>query len=153
MSRPKAHIRSLCGLFTGSLVGTALVLAFLAVTAVPFAAKTHAQPPEEEYPVTNPHDFSRKDYCSSCHGEAPPALSFDPVTTCTKCHMGNVGNHPVSRHPIGKAPRINIAAYLPLSEGGLLVCYTCHDQHNTSGHPRMLRVEYLRLCASCHRGY
>ena len=138
----------------GKGVPVFLMLAFLMVLLNPLAQHgAFAQVEEERADIINPHDFSNKDYCGVCHTGSPPELSFDPVTTCTKCHMGNVGNHPVARHPIGKAPRINIAGFLPLSGKGLLVCYTCHDQHNVSGHPGMLRVEYLRLCASCHVGY
>lgn len=101
----------------------------------------------------NPHNFADKSLCSSCHREGTAHLLLDPVTTCVKCHHGNVGNHPVTRHPIGSIPRIKIPSALPLSHEGQIVCYTCHDPHGKSRHPVMLRVEYLKLCASCHAGY
>lgn len=108
----------------------------------------------EEEPVNvNPHDYGRKELCSLCHAEDGVSLNFDPVTTCTKCHSGNVANHPVSRHPIGKVPRIAIPDILPLTKDRQIVCYTCHDPHNKSKHIKMLRVDFLKLCASCHVGY
>ncbi len=101
----------------------------------------------------NPHDFSNKEECSSCHGSSMPSLSFDSVTVCTRCHEGFLGNHPVAKHPIGKIPEINITKLMPLSSDGKMVCYTCHDNHNSSSYPKMLRTDYMRLCSSCHRGY
>lgn len=112
-----------------------------------------AEPNGEERAEVNPHSNAARKHCSLCHTNELPKLTFDPVTTCTRCHPSNVGNHPVARHPMGKAPRINLPAFLPTTKNGLMVCYTCHEQHNKSGHPKMLRIEYLRLCASCHVGY
>ncbi len=103
--------------------------------------------------VKNPHDYSDRTACGSCHKKTPPDLKFDAVTVCTRCHEGYLGNHPVSKHPIGKRPNINITRLMPLSVDGRMVCYTCHDNHNRSGFPSMLRTDYLRLCSACHRGY
>lgn len=124
----------------------------LALLAASFAPPALAA--EEEGVVSaNPHDFNARDKCSVCHNGEPPALNLDPVATCTKCHPGNVGNHPVSRHPLGKRPDINVPATLPLSQEGNMVCFTCHDPHNRSGIDKMLRVRFRKLCASCHAGY
>ncbi len=112
-----------------------------------------AQADEEEWTRKSPHDFRDKKSCVICHVSQSPELLADPVTTCTKCHAGNVGNHPVVRHPMGKAPGRMLPVSLPVSEGGLLVCNTCHEQHNKTRHPNMLRVSYFKLCASCHKGY
>ncbi len=101
----------------------------------------------------NPHDYSDKEACASCHKSAVPDLKFDTVTICTRCHEGYLGNHPVAKHPIGKRPGINITRLMPLSLDGKMVCYTCHDNHNRSGYPNMLRTDYLKLCSACHRGY
>ena len=101
----------------------------------------------------NPHDFTRKELCSGCHTADPPALLLDPVTTCVKCHDGNIGNHPVTKHPMGQMTKIKIPSYLPLTEDGEMVCYTCHDPHKKTKHPKMLRVDYFGLCLACHVGY
>lgn len=111
---------------------------------------------EGDRAIVNPHDASGDHpFCSACHTAKPPALSFDAVTTCVKCHSGNVNNHPVSRHPIGGVPRIRVPSYLPLTTDGRMVCYTCHDPHKKLKEERkkMLRVDYETLCASCHVGY
>src|SRR3990172_1274297 len=101
----------------------------------------------------NPHDFSKAELCGVCHTAEPPALLLDPVSICVKCHPGNIGNHPVTKHPIGQMTRIKIPSYLPLTEDGEMVCYTCHDPHKKTKHPKMLRVDSFRLCLACHVGY
>lgn len=126
----------------------ATVALFLLLVILPGMASS-----EEGRVDVNPHDYSKKDFCSVCHTSEPPLLNLDPVTTCTKCHPGNVGNHPVTRHPIGKMPRIRVPASLPLTENGEMVCYTCHEPHNRSRHGKMLRVDFTKLCATCHAGY
>lgn len=129
------------------------VLFFFILFMVPFTGAAGADELEGGKKVVNPHDFSVKQYCHFCHTGKPPQLSLDPVTTCTKCHMGNLDNHPVTKHPIGKEPRINVPYNFPLTKDGKMVCYTCHDPHNKLGYPKMLRVEYGKLCAACHVGY
>jgi len=101
----------------------------------------------------NPHEWDNKESCSACHGSLMPSLKLDAVTLCTRCHKEQIGNHPVAKHPIGKRPKINISRRMPLDESGKLVCYTCHDSHNRSKYANMLRIDYLRLCSACHRGY
>lgn len=108
---------------------------------------------EEAMAGVNPHDWHDSSLCSVCHGDDPPLLQKDPMTTCARCHPGNIGNHPVTRHPLGEVPRIGIPVSLPLTDEGEMVCYTCHEPHGKAKHPYMLRVEYLKLCASCHKGY
>lgn len=108
---------------------------------------------EEAREVVNPHDFGDRRHCGVCHTENPPELSHDPVTTCTKCHEENVGDHPVVRHPIGKRPKEPFPSILPLSSDGRMVCYTCHDPHKKSAQPNLLRVDYFGLCSTCHPGY
>ncbi|MBI5888807.1 MAG: hypothetical protein HZB82_08885 [Deltaproteobacteria bacterium] len=101
----------------------------------------------------NPHDYAKKELCSLCHKDEPPRLHFDQITTCVKCHEANLRDHPIARHPIGKAPAISMPGKLPLGKNGQIVCHTCHDPHNRSGSVRMLRVSLQELCASCHVGY
>lgn len=136
------------GLFAKPLV---LTLMFL-IVCIPLEARG-SEEDNGASEIVNPHNFAVKNYCHFCHKAELPALNFDPVTTCTKCHSGNVDDHPVTRHPIGKPSRIIVPSVLPLTKDGRIVCYTCHDPHNRTGFPRMLRVEYLRLCDSCHTGY
>ncbi|MFQ5353446.1 MAG: cytochrome c3 family protein [Thermodesulfobacteriota bacterium] len=123
-----------------------VVLLFAAWLAVPSAGLAQSRD-------VNPHNWSDKTGCVSCHKSVMPALKMDSVTVCTHCHGGNLVNHPVAKHPIGKKPGINISRRMPLDRDGKLVCYTCHDNHNRSDYPNMLRVGYLQLCSACHRGY
>jgi len=132
--------------------GRARALTLAAVIAVA-AASASAESLEEIPELINPHNYVVEKFCAACHTDRPPELSFDAVTTCTKCHPANIGNHPVSRHPLGKKAQISVPKALPLTADGEMVCHTCHDPHNKSTHRRMLRVEYFALCASCHKGY
>lgn len=134
-------------------VAAPLALILLAASVM-FPVATPAAAEEIEGLVrSSPHDFGASHYCAVCHQGEPPALNLDPMATCTKCHHGNMGNHPVSRHPLGMTPRMSVPAYLPLSKEGKMVCFTCHDPHNKSGIDKMLRVTFKKLCASCHAGY
>lgn len=111
---------------------------------------------EDDRAIINPHDaLGARPFCSVCHTAKPPELSFDAVTTCVKCHAGNIDNHPISRHPIGGVPRIRVPSFLPLTADGRMVCYTCHDPHKklTDERQDMLRVDYQTLCSACHVGY
>lgn len=137
---------------SGKITGPALVF-LLTLCLVSAATTAGAQDEEQAEETVNPHNFVVEAYCKYCHTERPPELSHDPVTTCTKCHMANVGNHPVANHPVGETAEIHVPASLPLTGDGRMVCYTCHDPHNTSEHPKMLRVSYFKLCVSCHAGY
>lgn len=127
------------------------MLSVMAVLPAQFAGRAWAQ--EEGEAFKNPHNFAKKELCDYCHKGVPPSLMFDPVTTCARCHPGNVGNHPVTMHPVGVVPKIHIPGNLPLTGEGKLVCYTCHDPHNRTNYRYMLRIEYHRLCMSCHVGY
>lgn len=145
----RLHIPSLKGFFLSSrLCCTALAAAAVLILVVPAGAQEEMMPER-----VNPHNFVVKEYCGKCHTQRPPELLLDPVTTCTKCHPSNVGNHPVSNHPIGKEAGIFVPDNLPLTDDGKIVCYTCHDPHNTSSFSKMLRVDYFGLCVSCHVGY
>ena len=102
--------------------------------------------------MSNPHDFQDNELCSACHSEYMPRLSHDPVTTCVRCHEGNIDNHPVSRHSVMVSiPRkMLVPVGLPLSIDDKMICYTCHDYHNETGFGKMLWIEYKNLCMACH---
>lgn len=101
----------------------------------------------------NPHNYNNKDYCQACHDISNmPLLNHDSMTTCIKCHENNIKNHPVSRHPIlvNIPHKIVVPEWMPLSKENKIVCYTCHDYHNTGKMTHMLRINYDILCVSCH---
>ncbi|MBI3397708.1 MAG: hypothetical protein HY026_00460 [Deltaproteobacteria bacterium] len=100
----------------------------------------------------NPHDFEKREFCPVCHVVTDmPKLNHDIITTCVKCHEGNINSHPVIRHPVSVkvSHKVSVPEWMPLPQGKL-VCYTCHDYHNKSGLKRMLRIDYEILCVSCH---
>ncbi len=131
----------------------AVLLPFLTLCLLIGSIGVQAAAEKEEWVRKSPHNYRDKGSCVVCHVPGTPDLLADNVTTCTKCHQGNVGNHPVVRHPMGKAPGRQLPVSLPTSADGLMVCNTCHDQHNKARYPSMLRVSALKLCASCHKGY
>ena len=150
-SSPKRHLSGGVGR-SWRVAATAFLALVLALPL--YAGIAHSAAMENEGRVSdNPHDYNDRSNCSVCHKEEPPALNLDPIATCTKCHPGNVGNHPVSRHPLGQTPKINVPSFLPLSKDGKIVCFTCHDPHNKSKSADLLRVDFTKLCASCHAGY
>jgi len=118
-----------------------------------FAGSSAAALNGDESVRANPHNYAKKELCSLCHKGEPPMLYFDQITACAKCHEANLRDHPISRHPVGKSPMINMPGKLPLGKNGQIVCHTCHDPHNRSGNAKMLRVTLQELCASCHVGY
>jgi len=128
-------------------------LIFLALALMILHLATTTAPGETERRRKSPHDFSDKETCKVCHTPEPPGLNHDPVTTCVKCHRGNLDNHPISRHPIGRAPKISMPKGFSLSSDGRMVCFTCHDPHNRTSNMKLLRVKYHRICAGCHVGY
>lgn len=127
-----------------------IILCFMVVFLAQFFSRfSYGQ---DEAKIMNPHDFKNKEYCAKCHTADIPKLNHDPVTTCTKCHMGNIANHPVYRHPINVQPsrKVLIPPGFPLTVNDSMVCYTCHDYHNTTGMNRMLWIHKRNICVACH---
>lgn len=86
-----------------------------------------------------------KDGCFNCHKENDAQLIIDDsIKLCNECHFHDKGNHPLLKKPE------RMVNHLPLSEGGEILCYTCHDPHNNSKYPSMLRMEINSLCINCH---
>lgn len=131
----------------------AIYAVFFLVSACADGMTRAAEQSEEEPVNVNPHDPRDKEHCTLCHAAEMPKLLFGTVTTCVKCHPAQVGNHPVARHPIGKIAKIPTPPALPLDPHGQMVCYTCHEPHNKTKYPKLLRVEFMQLCILCHVGY
>ncbi|MFQ5901241.1 MAG: cytochrome c3 family protein [Thermodesulfobacteriota bacterium] len=99
--------------------------------------------------VINPHDFQKEEKCERCHLPQSRELKFDSVTVCLRCHPSNLTDHVIDVVP----KKAIVPDGLPLTLDGKMVCYTCHDYHNSSGLVRMLWVNYNDLCIACHVGY
>jgi predicted CXXCH cytochrome family protein len=130
--------------------------AVLAVAALACAARGRAPAPAPPAPydpataataagVTNPHAHDGKPFCGRCHarpGETKAVV--DPIALCAQCHDAARMHHPF-RVPPKKPPE-----GLPLMEGGLVACHTCHDSHDVAAHESGLRLPFSQLCLRCH---
>jgi hypothetical protein len=83
-------------------------------------------------------------------GKAPAHVS---EKLCGQCHSAPGSNDPTDPNVQAQLARFQSIA-LPLSacyvkSEGRLTCMTCHDPHQDA--TQRSRVEYNRICASCHR--
>lgn len=59
-------------------------------------------------------------------------------STCEQCHDGllndsrEVWDKTLFRHPVDIKPKMEIPAFFPLSEDGMMRCVTCHSPHGTT---------------------
>jgi predicted CXXCH cytochrome family protein len=82
--------------------------------------------------------------CSDCHARGRALKKGTVNELCISCHPENVKDHVLD--VISKtAP-----AGLPLARGNRITCITCHDAHDKSGNPKLLRLEQAEICAPCH---
>jgi|MudIll2142460700_1097286.scaffolds.fasta_scaffold07387_4 predicted CXXCH cytochrome family protein len=91
-----------------------------------------------------------KHECSYCHitmhADAAMLLKTSLSGLCLECHSGRSGSN---EHRIDIAPSVE-AVGLPLSKDGKITCATCHDPHEKSEYPMLLRVKPSELCFKCH---
>jgi predicted CXXCH cytochrome family protein len=104
--------------------------------------------------------------CVSCHDgviasdvyTSAHATTFASQLGVSLAGPGRLGGHPIGvRYPTADPEYHPLAAVradrrIKLPEGRIQ-CTTCHDPHNTEGHPHMLVTsnERSRLCLACHR--
>lgn len=85
--------------------------------------------------------------CTSCHIEkGPPALKYGINETCIKCHTPTPGRD----HPYGIV-QSEVPDKLPLDKESRITCITCHEPHGKETSGRLLRLEFDKLCAVCHK--
>jgi predicted CXXCH cytochrome family protein len=91
-----------------------------------------------------------KHECSYCHitmhADAAMLLKASLSGLCLECHPDRSGSN---EHRIDIAPSMEVVG-LPLSKDGKITCATCHDPHEKSGYPMLLRVKPSELCFTCH---
>lgn len=139
------------------MLGLALVLAALAAGAEGAPGGAGAGPageagiprfapmsPLQAAHFANPHDAGGKPLCQRCHVPGRRGTAVDPIALCSQCHDASRMKHPVGMAQ-AKAPE-----GLPLGDGGLVVCHTCHDPHDVKRNASGLRLPYAALCARCH---
>lgn len=93
---------------------------------------------------------AEKHECSYCHVTSDKTdkmqLKASLTELCIECHPDRMGP---KEHIVDIAPPMKVVD-LPLSKDGLMTCITCHDPHETSGNPKLLRVKPSELCSKCH---
>lgn len=94
--------------------------------------------------AANPHDASGKPLCQRCHISGKPGAAVDSIALCSQCHDASR-----MKHPVGMAAR-SVPRDLPLGEGGVIACHTCHDPHDVKRNPAGLRLSFAELCRRCH---
>ena len=91
-----------------------------------------------------------KHECGYCHLTSDKTnkmrLKATLAELCIECHSDRSGPN---EHKVGIAPPKGVAE-LPFDKDGLLTCVTCHDPHEKSGYPKLLRVKPSELCLKCH---
>lgn len=94
--------------------------------------------------------FSETHACNDCHivddKTGGMALKASLSQLCLECHADrrNPGEHRVDMVPSMKVDK------LPLDKDGKITCATCHDPHEKSGYPMLLRDAPADLCEKCH---
>jgi predicted CXXCH cytochrome family protein len=91
---------------------------------------------------------AEKHECSNCHVTADNnmRLKASLAELCNDCHSDRTRKN---EHRVGMVPSMK-AVDLPLSQDGRMTCITCHDPHEKSGYPMLLRVNPSELCTRCH---
>jgi predicted CXXCH cytochrome family protein len=97
-------------------------------------------------PYPNPHNFQDKELCQQCHTQELPALTLPPVALCKKCHKPGTNDHPT-----GVTVKNPIPNELALDKSKKMVCHTCHDPHQQTSYPALLRMDFDDLCRLCHQ--
>jgi len=93
---------------------------------------------------------ANKHECSYCHITSDKTAGMlrkaSLSALCAECHPDRMGPN---EHRVDIAPSMKVVE-LPLSKDGKITCATCHDPHEQSGHPLLLRVAPSELCLKCH---
>ncbi|MHB8882580.1 MAG: cytochrome c3 family protein [Thermodesulfovibrionales bacterium] len=102
--------------------------------------------------LTTAYAFAEKHPCSSCHRSAPHSAAAGTLLKaplsglCLECHPDRMGT---AEHKIDVVPAMK-SGELPLGKDGKMTCITCHDPHEKSGNPKLLRILPSDLCLTCH---
>jgi predicted CXXCH cytochrome family protein len=87
------------------------------------------------------------DYCHVSDGKETAGKLRAPLSgLCLDCHPERKSPQ---EHRVDIVPPMKVVG-LPLSADGKMTCVTCHDPHEKSGYPKLLRVRPSDLCFRCH---
>lgn len=125
----------------------------LGVGAAAFAAEWQgrafvAYPEAEARAVRDVHAYKGKPLCQACHPGKDRRLKADPLALCQGCHPAGHASHPVGV-PMKSATPVD----LPLGDGRVVVCHSCHDPHDLKAFRAGLRMQATPLCQRCHTGH
>jgi predicted CXXCH cytochrome family protein len=129
------------------------VVLTLGVGAATFASAWQSRafvhyPEAELRGVPDVHAHKGRPVCQACHPGRDRRLRAEPLALCQGCHRAAHGSHPVGVPLKTLAP-----VELPLGEGRVVVCHSCHDPHDMKAFPHGLRQPMTPLCQRCHQGY
>ncbi len=93
---------------------------------------------------------AEKHECNFCHITSDKTdimqLKASLAELCIECHSDRKSQ---DEHRVGVVSPVK-GDELPLSKDGRITCITCHDPHEKSGYPMLLRVNPSDLCLRCH---
>ena len=93
---------------------------------------------------------AEKHECNYCHvtsDKIAQLLLNAPLSElCVGCHPGR---RSPNEHKVDIVPSMKVVE-LPLSKDGKVTCATCHDPHEKSSNPMLLRTKQSELCYKCH---
>jgi predicted CXXCH cytochrome family protein len=90
-----------------------------------------------------------KHECSYCHVSVDTAgakLRSPLSGLCLECHPDRKSPN---EHKVDIVPPMKVEG-LPLDKEGKMTCVTCHDPHEETHNPMLLRVKPSELCLRCH---
>lgn len=127
--------------------GLLLVLGAVLVKTFRLAGNTWVRyPPVEVADVKDVHTYKGQPLCQACHLGEDRRLRDAPNALCRSCHPFHAGSHPVD---VVQSTPVD----LPMGEGNLLLCHTCHDPHDVRANRDGLRLPFNDLCITCHSGH
>jgi predicted CXXCH cytochrome family protein len=93
---------------------------------------------------------AQKHECAYCHITSEKTgqqqLKAPLSGLCLGCHPDRSSPN---EHGVDIVPSMKVTK-LPLSKEGKITCATCHDPHEMSGYPMLLRASPAELCSKCH---
>lgn len=95
--------------------------------------------------LAHPHGAGDKAFCQACHQPGVAGVKKDPIALCADCH-----DPARMKHAFRVEAPAHAAGKVPLLEGNLIACHTCHDPHDVKARRGGLRASFKELCLACH---
>jgi predicted CXXCH cytochrome family protein len=95
--------------------------------------------------LAHPHGAGDKAMCQVCHEPGVAGVKKDPIALCAGCH-----DPARMKHPFRVEAPAHAAGKVPLMDGNVIACHTCHDPHDVRARRGGLRASFRDLCLACH---